>query len=253
MVLARDGSKIEQKKEELERLGLRYVIVCGEKKADERVVYREPRGKYDAINFGFQFVPEDTDIVALHDDDTRISGLEDMIQYFREANVALVYAEPLVLAGPQVAFYKILNALRNKVHVACSGELMLIRREVLERILPLRPCKAEDTYILFWVTAHRYRAIFCQTSKVETKRTKTSSAELEYKRINVAGIYQALSYVRPPILVRLFYLVLPFVAPLLMITGAKGYFWSKGILLGILDYLRGDRTGYWQPTYMESP
>jgi hypothetical protein len=37
------------------------------------------------------------------------------------------------------------------------------------------------------------------------------------------------------------------VSPLLLISGRKGYFWMKGILLGFLDYLRGDISGVWAP------
>ncbi len=251
LVFARDGSLVHQKVEELQRLRVSYVVVCGEKTPDDKVVYREPRGKYDAINFGFRFVPKDKDILALHDVDAKIYGLENMLDHFSSERVGLVYAKPLVYEGPQVAFYKILNAIRSRLPIASSGELMLVRREVLEHVLPLRPCKAEDSYILFSVLGRGYKAVFCRSCLVETHRTKRNEAEEDYKRINVAGIYQALTYARPPILVRVFYLLLPLMAPLLLVLGKKGYFWSRGILLGFFDYLRGDRSGSWQPTYME--
>jgi hypothetical protein len=54
---------------------------------------------------------------------------------------------------------------------------------------------------------------------------------------------------KPPMLVRLFYLLLPFVSPLLLVSGKKGYHWAKGILLGFVDYLRGDKAASWKPTY----
>lgn len=34
-----------------------YIIVCSEKIDHPNVVYREARGKWDAINFGAKFVP----------------------------------------------------------------------------------------------------------------------------------------------------------------------------------------------------
>lgn len=54
---------------------------------------------------------------------------------------------------------------------------------------------------------------------------------------------------RPPVIVKLFYTLLPFVSPLLLVLGRKGYYWTKGILLGYVDYARGDRTAAWQLTY----
>jgi hypothetical protein len=44
----------------------------------------------------------------------------------------------------------------------------------------------------------------------------------------------------------LFYVLLPFLAPMLLIQGRKGYFWTKGILYGLIDFLRGDKTGSWK-------
>lgn len=37
----------------------------------------------------------------------------------------------------------------------------------------------------------------------------------------------------------------------LLILGKKGYFWMRGILLGVTDFLLGDRSGIWLPTYMK--
>jgi hypothetical protein len=70
-----------------------------------------------------------------------------------------------------------------------------------------------------------------------------------YKRRTVGGIYQALSMSKPPIMVRLFYTLLPFASPLLLILGRKGYYWAKGILSGYVDYARGDRSASWRQTY----
>ena len=124
---------------------------------------------------------------------------------------------------------------------------MMIRRNLLEQI-SFRPCKAEDTYLLFKVLAMGYDAVFSEECYVETEKTKDEREEELYKRRTVAGIYQAMSYVKPPSKVKLFYLSLPFLSPLLLVLGGKGYHWTKGILLGFSDFLRGDRTGAWQPT-----
>jgi hypothetical protein len=86
---------------------------------------------------------------------------------------------------------------------------------------------------------------------VETERTKTAEKEETYKRKTVGGIYQALAYTKPPYSIKLFYTLLPIACPLLLVLGKRGYFWMSGILLGFLDYLRGDRIGFWKPTYME--
>jgi len=250
LVFARDRTHVHEKMVELKSLGVPYLIVCGEKLNNPNVIYREPKGKYDAINFGASFIPKDVNIVALNDVDTRVYGFDRMLHYLNDENVALVFARPYICEGPQRTFYKIMNAIRSRIPIASSGELMLIRREVLEEILPLRPCKAEDTYILFKVLERGYKAIFCQECIVKTERTKSAKGEEEYKRIKVTGIYQALSFTRPPLMIRLFYSLLPLISPLLLITGKKGYYWVKGILKGLLDYLRGDRSGFWQPTYM---
>jgi len=226
-------------------------VVCGEKLRDPNVVYRAPKGKYDAINFGVALMPRGIDIVALNDVDTKIHGLYRMLHYFKFKNVALVFAKPYVREGPQRTFYTIMNAIRRLLPIASSGELMLIRRKVLDETLPLRPCKAEDSYILFKVLERGYRVVFCQECMAETERTKSVKGEEEYKRINVTGLYQALSFTKPPVSICLFYLLLPLISPLLLILGKQGYCWSKGILLGFLDYLRGDRSGVWQPTYMK--
>jgi hypothetical protein len=48
---------------------------------------------------------------------------------------------------------------------------MLIKREVFKRVLPILPCTAEDSYILFKALELRYRAHFCTKTYVTTERT----------------------------------------------------------------------------------
>jgi cellulose synthase/poly-beta-1,6-N-acetylglucosamine synthase-like glycosyltransferase len=224
-----------------------FLVVCGKRVNDTNLVYREPIGKYDAINFGFEFIPKDVDVVALNDVDTRIHGFGSALRCFNLSNVGLVFAGISVKEGPQGLFYRILDSIRRRIPVVASGELMLVRYDILKRILPIKACKAEDTYILFEVMRQRRKCVFCEESYVETVRTKKAEEEEAYKRRTVSGIYQALAFTKPPYAVKLFYMFLPFVCPLLLITGKKGYFWMKGILLGFIDYLRGDRTAVWQP------
>jgi len=251
LVLARDEKHVDEKIEELKVLGMPYLIVCGRNLNHPNVVYREPKGKYDAINFGSQFIPEDTDVVALNDVDTKIRNFQAAVRLFSSGDVALVFVKVSVREGPQKLFYAILNPIRRRVLTAASGELMLIRRDMLMKILPIRSCKAEDSYILFKILEFKRKAVFCEECYVETERTKTAEKEEIYKRKTVAGIYQALAYTKPPVIIKLFYFLLPFACPSLLIIGKKGYFWMKGILLGLTDYLRGDRTGVWQTTYLE--
>jgi len=252
LVLARDEEYVDEKVEELKGLGVPYLIVCGKRLNHPNVVYREPRGKYDAINFGARFVPKNVDVVALNDVDTKISNFRAALQHFDSKKVALVFAKVSVKEGPQKLFYVILDLIRRRLPIAASGELILIRHDVLTMILPIRPCKAEDSYILFKVLEFKHKAVFCEECYIETERTKTAGKEEVYKRRTVAGMYQALAYTQPPHLVKLFYVLLPIACPLLLVLGKKGNFWMKGILLGLIDYLRGDRTGVWQPTYIET-
>jgi len=251
IVLSRDGFSAKKKARELSNLGYPYVIICGEKVDHPKVAYREPRGKYDAINYGAKFVPSETDVIALNDVDTEIHNFETALNFFNKNSISLMFVKVEVNHGPQVLFYSLLNALRKRVPIAASGELMLIKREVFEDILPLKGCRSEDTYILFKVLEHRYNVAFCEDCYVTTRRTVYAKQESEYKRRTVGGIYQALSMTKPPILVRLFYTLLPFVSPLLLVTGSKGYYWTKGILLGFVDYIEGDRSATWQPTYAQ--
>ncbi|MEM3550313.1 MAG: hypothetical protein QXN87_05350 [Candidatus Bathyarchaeia archaeon] len=245
LVLARNGRHVEDKIRELEALGYPYLVICGEILNHSNVVYREPKGKYDAVNFGFHFIPKDVDVVALNDVDTKLSNLDAALKLFRLKGVDLVFAKVFVKEGPQKFFYSLLDPIRRRLLIAASGELMLLRLEVLKSILPLKPCKAEDSYILFKVLKLRRRAVFCEECFTVTERTKSSAGEVSYKRKTVCGLYQALTYAKPPNLIRIFYFLMPFASLSLLILGKMGYLWARGILLGLVDFLRGDRSGIW--------
>jgi hypothetical protein len=101
--------------------------------------------------------------------------------------------------------------------------------------------------MLFKVLEQGGRVIFCEKCMVETERTVHVEREEDYKRRTVCGIYQALSKTKPPISVRVFYSLLPLASPLLLVLGRKGYYWMRGILLGLTDFLRGEQGGSWQP------
>ena len=251
MVFARDRKYVVEKTKELEGFNVPYMIVCGERINHPKVIYRAPRGKYDAVNFAEKLIPEDVDIVTFNDVDARLCGFQAMLSRFEDRRVAIVFASELVREGPQYLFFKIFNPIRRRIPLAATGELMMIRRNVLRKILPLKPCKAEDTYILFKVLEYGYKTVFCEDCYAETERTKTAEKEEIYKRKTITGIYQALFYAKPSLLIRLFYFMLPFMSPLLLVLGRRGYYWMRGILLGFTDYLRGDRSGIWQPTYLE--
>ena len=250
VVLARNASAVDRKMRELTRLGYPYVIICGEPVDHPNVVHREPRGKFDAINFGLSLVPFGIDVVAFNDVDAEIHGFETALRTLESSDAALTFVRVDVQSGPQLSFYSFLDALRRWIPIAASGELMLVRYEFLKRMLPLKGCKAEDSLILFKALELGGKVAFCEECYVTTKRTESAEQEEAYKRRTVGGIYQALSFSKPPFMVRLFYLALPFVSPLLLVSGKKGYYWSKGILLGFVDYLRGDRKGSWKPTYV---
>jgi cellulose synthase/poly-beta-1,6-N-acetylglucosamine synthase-like glycosyltransferase len=251
LVLARDRRHVFDKISELENLGVQYKIVCGERIDHPNVVFQAPKGKFAAINFGAELIPTDADVIVMNDVDTRIHNFDLALDYFKDKETALVFGTELVNRGPQHLFFRILNPIRGKIPVAGSGELMLIRRSVLKEILPLRPCKSEDTYVLFKVMEFGYKTVFCERCYAETERTKTAEKEEPYKRKTVTGIYQALSYAHPPVTVKLFYYVLPFASPLLLVMGKKGYYWMRGILFGLADFLQGDRSGIWKTTYMD--
>jgi cellulose synthase/poly-beta-1,6-N-acetylglucosamine synthase-like glycosyltransferase len=245
LVFARNSEFVATKIKELDALNVTYIIVCGENFNHPNVFYQSPTGKYEAVNFGMGLLPKDVDIVVMNDVDTKIVNFEIALHYFEDPGVALVFGTEVVNKGPQVVFNKIINNMKKRIQIVSGGELMLIRRTILDRILPLKPCKAEDTYILFKVSELGYRTIFCEQARAETERTVTADREVAYKRRTVTGIYQALSMSKPPYLTRLFYVLLPFACPLLLFSGTKGYFATKGILLGLIDFLRGEKGGKW--------
>jgi hypothetical protein len=247
LIPARNSLHVHEKIEEVKSLGFQYAVVCGEKMDLPNVIYQPPNGKYAAINFGVNLVPKDTDIVVLNDVDNKIHNLNFALNHFQDKKVALVFTTEKVREGPQRLFLKILNTIRKRIPIATGG-LMLIRSSELNRITPLRPCKAEDTYILFKVIENMQKTVFCGDCYAETDRTKWPEQEEDYKRRTVTGIYQALSFTKPILSVRLFYYALPIFSPLLLFFGKNGYYWVRGILLGISDYIQGDRTGIWKAT-----
>jgi hypothetical protein len=250
LVLAKDEKNVSEKIRELTNLGVPYLIICGKKLNHPNILYREPRGKFDAINFGAKFIPEFVDVVVLNDVDTKIHNIWAAVECLARNNVELVFARVIVKEGPQTQFYVLLDFIRRRIPITASGELMLINHDVFKEVLPIKPCKAEDSFILFKVLEMKHKIAFCEECGAETERTKTEENEELYKRKTVAGLYQALSYTHTQFTIRFFYFVLPFVSPLLLILGKRGYFWMKGILLGLSDYLSGDRTGIWETNYM---
>jgi hypothetical protein len=253
VVLARDRSFVKEKRTELEGLGVPFIIVCGENIQQPHVVFRAPVGKYDAINFVLQanLIPKNSEIVAFNDVDTKITGFNSMLQRFTDPKVGIAYATELVKEGPQRNFFNIFNPVRKLFPLAASGELMLMRTKLLHQILPLKPCKAEDTLIMFRALELGNKVVFCDNCFAETVRTKTGPKEELYKRKTVAGIYQAVSFTNPPPMVRLLYSMLPILAVLFMVTGRDGYYTFRGILLGFLDFKRGDRSGTWKTNYLD--
>jgi len=228
IVLARDKKHVVDKIEELTIMGVSFIIVCGEPFSHPNVIYRKAVGKWDAVNFSTNFVPSSAKVVVFNDVDTKIHNFEYALQEVL-STADLVYCRVKVNVGPQVKFYKILDPIRKKVHICASGELLLIKKYVLKTTLPVPPCMAEDSYILFKALEVGYRAHFCTLTFVTTKRTTNSTEETIYKGRTTLGIYQALVYAKPPFLVRLFYLSLPLFAPLLVLAGKDGKAWITGI------------------------
>jgi len=228
LVLARNRQNVEEKIVELEDMSLPFIVVCGERVNHPSVVYREAKGKWDAINFGAQFVPKAAEVVTLNDVDARIHNLNQAFDHLN-AKADLIYCGVNVSAGPQMKFYKILDPIRGRFHVAASGELMLMKREVFERVLPIPPCIAEDSYILFKALEFGYRAYFCSRTYATTERTADAKEEENYKARTTLGIYHALKYARPPPWIRAFYKLLPVIAPLLALAGKDGRAWARGI------------------------
>lgn len=238
IVLARDRRGVMEKVVELEGMGVPYIIVCGERVDHPNVVYREARGKWDAINFGSQFVPKGTHVVVLNDVDTRIHNFEHALNHLNDG-ADIVYCKVKVSRGPQVKFYRIADPIRKRFHIFASGELMLIKHYVFRRVLPIPPCIAEDTYILFKALELGYRAHFCTKTYVTTERTNNAKEEEAYKARTTLGIYQALKYTKPPPWIRTFYTLLPAIAPLLALAGEDGRAWVRGIKRALSSVLTG--------------
>jgi len=228
IVPARDRQYVEEKIMELEEMRVPYIIVCGESFDHPNVVYREGRGKWDAINFGAKFVPKEANVVVLNDVDTRIHNFEHALSHLN-GGADIVYCRVSVSKGPQVKFYRIADPIRKRFHIFASGELMLMRRDVFNRILPIPPCIAEGSYMLFKALELGYRAHFCTKAYVTTERTANAIEEEAYKARTTLGIYQALKYARPPPWIRTFYKFLPVAAPLLALAGEDGMVWVRGI------------------------
>jgi cellulose synthase/poly-beta-1,6-N-acetylglucosamine synthase-like glycosyltransferase len=238
IVPARDRRGVMEKIAELEAMRVPFVVVCSEGLKHPNVVYREARGKWDAINFGSRFVPKDADVVVLNDVDTRIHNFEHALGHLN-GKADIIYCKVNVTRGPQVKFYRIADPIRKRFHIFASGELMLMKRDVFERVLPIPPCIAEDSYILFKALELGYRANFCTGAFVTTERTANAEEEEAYKARTTLGIYQALKYARPPPWIRAFYKLLPATAPLLTLAGEDGRAWIKGIKKALSAILTG--------------
>jgi len=210
-----------------------YVIVCGEVVNYPNVIYHENAGKWDAINFALQYLPEDSTMIVLNDVDTEIHNFETAL--LRASTDDLVYCSVQVSFGPQMKFYRLLNPIRSVFHIAASGELMIMKKAVFKDVLPLPPCIAEDSYMLFKALELGYRVNFCKSAYVTTERTHNAEEEASYKKRTTYGIYQALDTTKPPPIIRLFYIVLPIIAPLLSLAGEDGRSWSRGINKAIKD------------------
>jgi len=238
IVPARDRRNVGEKIMELEDMRVPYVIVCGEKVNHPNVVYREARGKWDAINFGSRFVPRSANLIVLNDVDTRIHNFEHALSHLN-SGADLVYCKVNVSKGPQVKFYRIADPIRKRFHIFASGELMLMKRDVFEHVLPIPPCIAEDSYMLFKALELGYRAHFCTKAYVTTERTANAREEEIYKTRTTLGIYQALKHARPPPWIRAFYKLLPATAPLLALAGEDGKAWMRGIKKALSMILKG--------------
>ena len=243
-MLARDAKSIRTKIHEIERIGLPFIVVCGENFHDSRVVYRVPVGKWDAINYGYGYIPQENDVVVLNDVDTEIHGLEHMFSSVSGGS-DFVYAAVRPSGGPQPKFYAIANPLNRVLKIFAMGELVVIRKQLLDKLMPIPPCLAEDTYLLFKAMELNYKAEFCEDAYVNTFRTSLISEEVLYKERTTLGILQALDYTKPPPWIRLFYRSLPFLAAMLMLAGEDGRAWGKGIMRAIRLHIEGsNRTSF---------
>ena len=236
IVSARNCKHLVAKIAELEKMNVAFLVVCGEKFEHPKVVYRENAGKWDAINYAVPLLPKNTNIVILNDVDTKIHGFENAISALN-SKTDLVYCKVQVSHGSQIKFYQLLNPLRSRFHFAASGELMAISKKVFLEVLPLPPCLAEDSYILFKTLELGYKANFCKKAFVTTERTSTLKEETAYKNRTTLGIYQALDHAKPPPIIRVFYQVLPLLTILLALRGKDGKAWMTGINGAFRDHI----------------
>jgi hypothetical protein len=243
VVPARDRHGVEAKVSELEALHVDYLIVCGESMPGDHILFRPRAGKYDALNAGIAQVLPGADVIVLNDVDTHLPDLSGPIEALSRSGADMVFCRVAVESGPQQRFYRLLDLLRDYLPIAASGELVIVRASALERLLPMPPTLAEDTWLLFKFRELRRKVVFWTATAVTTRRTETLAEEVAYKQRTVCGIYQALTITRPGALVTLFYGILPFIAPALLLTGPGGRAWWSGIWRGVRDYLRGTQSG----------
>jgi len=239
LVFARDRRYLDSKILELTEIGAPFLIICGEPVDDPRVLYRSPAGKWDALNFGCGKVDNRFDVIIMNDVDTTIHNLDYALRLI-EAGADIVYCKVCPKHGPQIRFYRLLDLLRRGgLHIAASGELMIVRKKVLERLLPIPPCLAEDTYLIFRALEFGYRVRFCEETFTSTERTENAEQEAKYKARTTLGIYQALLHSRPPLVIRAFYAGLPLLSLLLFLGGRDGRAWMAGIHAGLRSLLAG--------------
>lgn len=245
IVPARDSRFVRQKVTELSQYGLDYIVICGDYLEMPNVFFREARGKWDAINFSWGLIDHSKEIIVFNDVDTSIRGLNHALQRLQHEEVSMVFGTETVTKGPQRSWFALMNRLRSIIPVASSGELMVIRKSALESVLPIPPCLAEDTYVLFKLLEKGKRIAFEPRCSCSTVRTVTHEEEAQYKRRTVLGIYQALTYSKPPPLVRFLYALLPFISILLLVNGRDGFSWVKGIIHGFAAILINDESSKW--------
>lgn len=245
LVFARDETHVQEKVDEIRNLGFPFIVVCGKSITGiPEVVFRHPAGKWDAINFGYGLIPSDTGVVVLNDVDTHIHNLGGILSLASEG-ISVTYGEVKPVEGPQVRFYRIANPLNKVLSIFAMGELMVIEKHTMDKLMPIPPCMAEDSYFVFKASELGYSTRFCGDSFVTTTRTKYMKDEVAYKARTTIGILQALEYARPRPTVRVFYWLLPILAMMLFPFGDEGRAWSRGIFRGIAEYLSSvNRTSF---------
>lgn len=243
IVLARTQEGVARKAAELEKLGMPFVVICGEKTNLPGVIFRQKKGKFDAINYAANFVNQKTKIVCLNDVDNKICNFEKALEKMINSGAGIVSCKIKVDSGPQVQFYPLMDKIRRYLPITSSGDLMLIRKEVFEQLLPVPPCKTEDNFLSFKAVKLGYKVLFVEDCWVETNKTSNLEEELHYKTRTLTGLYQAVSLSDATPMIRAFYFFLPFAAPLLLLQGKRGVAWTKGIIQGLANFLIGDREG----------